>query len=97
MVDQAYEDEVRRCTERGERQYAQAQKRVLAAERRLERLKAQKVHNGTTRRIREATALLELRRAEWEALHAVMTAAPASSRHRGRDSFRPVPQRGLPL
>lgn len=92
-VSDAYEAEVRRSTERGERLYRQAEKRLHQAERRLERVRTAKSAKNRTRQIAELEALVELRRTELDNYRRLMESTAASSEHRGRKSYRPVPTR----
>jgi hypothetical protein len=95
VLSAAYEDEVQRSTEKLERAYARAQKRVEQAEARLNQTKK---HSGSgerkARRVAELQAVLDIRRAELEDYRRMMLSVPASATHRGTKSFRPVPDRG---
>lgn len=90
VVSDEYEAEVARATQSAERRYRQAQQRLAAAERRLEKVRS------TTRPvpgdIAVATALVELRRQELDELARMMQSAPATAVHRGTRSFGPVPR-----
>ena len=90
-VDDAYESQVQRSTDKAERQYAAAQRRLARAEERL----AKAVSSGKTanhkRVIAELTTAVELRREELEGYRRMMTGVAAGAGHRGVKSFRPVP------
>jgi hypothetical protein len=96
-VDAAYQREVDRATERRERGHAAAEKRRVAAQRRLERAErhlavvvaAPKVRRQEKR---AAVAAVEARRLELADLLREMTATAAGTEHRGTASYRPVPQ-----
>lgn len=94
-VSDAYQAEVDRHTAKLEAEYRAAQKNLAAAVRRLDRVRAESVSRATAkahdRRLREATALAEMRREQLEQLQAMMTRVPASSQHRSREAHRPVP------
>lgn len=87
-VDPAYEAEVRRCTERGEREYRRREGRLKRAEARLAAARRQHLR---AKQIAELTAIVEIRRQELEEYRRLMVAVPASAKHRGTRSFRPVP------
>lgn len=102
-LDPAYEGEVERSTERGEREYAQAQRRVDAAERRARRAEAEveaarspKERRLTRKQLAVAWALVELRRQDLAVIERTMQSSPASAGHRGDRSYRPVPDRHGP-
>jgi hypothetical protein len=90
-----YEAEVQRSTQALERRYRRAEQRLRSAEARRETVLRRQVREAQQRKyareLREAIALVELRRTELEALARMMQAAPASSVHRGDRSYRPVP------
>lgn len=88
VVDADYEAEVRRSTERGEREYRRRMHRLARAEARLAR--AQEVKTPR-RQLAELVAVVELRRAELEDYRRLMVGVPASAEHRGVGSYRPVP------
>jgi hypothetical protein len=99
-IDAAYEAEVQRSTENGEKAYARAQKRLAAAEARAARLEREvaearspKERRLTKKELGIAWALVELRRDDLNLLHRQMTSTPASATHRGDGSYRPVPIR----
>jgi hypothetical protein len=87
-VDPAYEAEVRRSTERGEREYQRRAQRLVKAEARLAEARAV---TTSRRQLAELTALVELRRAELDDYRRLMLGSPASAEHRGTRSYRPVP------
>lgn len=98
-LDPAYEREVEAYTARLERDYANAQKRLEAAERKQERLArlleaatSSKSRKRMERDAQEAWALVEERRLELMRLSSMMTAVPASASHRGTKSFTKVPR-----
>src|SRR5690242_2788947 len=92
-----YQHEVDRSTASAEMAYAQAQRRLAAAEKRRRKadeavLAAASVGHSTARLAREAAILAELeelRREELLQIEALMKSAPASLMHRGRGSYRP--------
>ena len=88
VVDDAYEAEVRRSTEHGEREYRRRMARLARAEARLAR--AQEVKTPR-RQLAELVAVVELRRAELDGYRRLMVGVPASVEHRGVRSYRPVP------
>lgn len=86
-----YQREVDRSTEKLEREFARAEKRVQQAEARLGKAKTD-VRVKTKRHvIAELEAALEIRRDELEGYRRMMVAVPASAEHRGTKSYRPVP------
>jgi hypothetical protein len=93
-VDEAYESEVRRSTEHGERQHARAIKRLRDAERRLEKVRSReesrRAVSAYTRDLNIALQIVELRRQELSDLERLMRQSPQSAQHRGTKSFRPV-------
>ena len=91
VVDAAYEAEVRRSTERGEREYQRRTARLAKAEARLARARADTPRRRHRRRLAELEAVVELRRAELEDYRRLMLGVPASAEHRGTRSYRPVP------
>ena len=86
-----YADEVRRSTERGEREYRKAQRRLEQAENRLARARKHKAAANRKRQLAELEAIVELRRAELEEHRRQMVSVAASAEHRGKASYRPVP------
>jgi hypothetical protein len=81
--------------------YERAQRRLVAAEARLERanLAAQlatsrKRAQALDHEIAVAAELVELRREELQRIEALMKSVPASVAHRGTRGYRPVPQPG---
>jgi DNA repair exonuclease SbcCD ATPase subunit len=92
-LDESYEREVQRSTEKLERLHRRALKRVEQAEARLAKAKAPAPRRPPPKRhvLAELEAHLAERRAELEELRRMMVSVPASAAHRGRDSYRPVP------
>lgn len=97
-LDEAYEREVQRSTEKLERLYRRALKRVEQAEAKLaaarERIQAAKPRRRPAPKQHALVELeleLETRRAELEEFRRMMISVPASAAHRGVRSFRPVP------
>lgn len=90
VVSESYEDEVLRSTEKAERLYRQAQKRLADAEGRLARAQRKASAKNRKRHLAELEAIVELRRVELEKYRRLMVSTAASAAHRGRDSFRPV-------
>ena len=97
-LDPDYEREVERSTTKLEVAHARAQRRLEAVEKRREKLE-RKISTTKTKKSR-AVAEKELkklmseylaREEELKAIVELMTATPASSRHRGVKSFRPLP------
>ena len=72
-VDESYAAQVQQATERAERQYRQAQERLVRAERRLARALAEKARAGHKKRITQLRALVEKRRAELADIERMMT------------------------
>lgn len=95
VVDDRYQAEVDRATDSAEKRHQDAQKRLLAAERRRDRLQRAEVARSDRRKHAEqlklAVALVEMRRAELEQIERMMQASPASLMHRGKGWHRPVP------
>jgi anion-transporting ArsA/GET3 family ATPase len=89
-VDDDYEAQVQRSTQKAERLYARAQKRLEKAEAQLAAVTSAKSAPNRKRRVAEVQALVELRRAELAECERMMTGVPASAAHRGRESFRPI-------
>ena len=97
-IDEDYQIEVDRTTERLEREFNSERLRLESAERRHARI-ANSVKADKTRRAREhhdrdiraAWALVEERRQELGRLAALMTSSPQSATHRGTKSHRKVP------
>jgi|ERR1017187_2371085 hypothetical protein len=71
-VDDDYADKVRQATERGERQYREAQNRIARAEARLGRTRAQKATGNRKKLISRLEALVAARRAELAELERLM-------------------------
>lgn len=93
-VTPEYQAEVDFYTERGQREYEAAQRRLTAALGRAERLAKRnaKRHTDKARReIDEAWALVDLRRMELGKYERLMAATGQPSINRGTKSFRPVP------
>lgn len=90
-VDDGYEAQVQRSTDKAERQYAAAQRRLVRAEERLSKAVSSKKTANRKRVIAELTAAVELRREELEGYRRMMTGVAASAEHRGVKSFRPIP------
>lgn len=96
-----YQAEVDRSTNKAMAAFERAQRRLVAAESRLERaeqriakrLDAQR-RRAADRELKVAAELVELRREELQYVEALMKSAPASAEHRGVRGFRPVPQPG---
>ena len=100
-VSPEYQAEVDRTTEKAMVAFERAQRRLEAAENRLVKAreaaamsKDRKKDKHLARQVAEIAELVELRREELRQLAAVMRSVPASSQHRGRGHFRPVPQPG---
>ena len=91
VLDERYEREVQRSTEKLERLYARAEKRARRAEERLNRAQQDPKHQTKRHLIAQLEAEVELRRVELEEYRRMMVTVPASAEHRGRKSFRPVP------
>lgn len=93
-VSEQYENEVRRSTQRGEREYLRAQKRVTAAEQRLEKIRAASAKaralSSYTRDLNVAIQIVEQRRQELAELERLMKQSPNPAKNRGTKSFRPV-------
>lgn len=97
-----YQAEVDRSTNKAMLEYAPAQRRLEAAERRLRKAEEasraagarKKVKATAARELAVAAELVELRREELQRLEALMKNVPASAEHRGKRSYRPVPQPG---
>lgn len=92
VVDEDYQRQVDRTTDKSERVYAAALKRVQAAEQRLAKVTSIKSPVTRARETKAARASLEARRQDLIALQALMTQTPAGSQHRGVDSYRAVPK-----
>jgi len=88
QIDESYANQVRRSTERAERLYAQAQKRLDRAERSLHR--ARRLPGTRSRQLAELEAVVELRRIELEKYRRLMQSVPQPAINRGTKSFRPV-------
>lgn len=96
-----YQAEVDRSTNKAMLEYERARRRLEAAERRLRKAEeasrvagARKKVKATARELAVAAELVELRREELHRLEALMKNVPASAEHRGKRSYRPVPQPG---
>lgn len=102
-LDDAYEREVQRSTEQGERAYRQAQERLERALQRQADAAARLAKDARNRRLqkaeRRAAEEVERRRQELLELFAMMRSNPsASSKHRGRRGTpEPLPRPGAPL
>lgn len=93
-ITPAYQAEIDRSTEKAERLYREALRRLQKAERSAERATAiatRTPKRSTKQREAEAWALVELRREELAKYERLMVATGQSATHRGRQSFRPVP------
>lgn len=90
VVSDEYEAEVQRSTQRNERLYIQAQKRLEQAEARLAKARSATKSKNRKKQIADLEALVELRRNELEEYRRMMVAVAASAEHRGTRSFRPV-------
>lgn len=93
ILDEAYARQVERSTERLQRDYARAEKRLRQAQERLDRARTSPRHNVKRQLLAQLEAVLETRREELEEYRRMMTSSPAGSEHRGTSSFRPVPYR----
>jgi len=71
-VDEAYEAQVRQSTQRGEREYRQAQDRLARAEKRLARAQAQKAAAASRKCIAQLQEIVAGRRAEVDRLARLM-------------------------
>lgn len=96
-----YQAEVDRATDKAMVAYERAQRRLQAAEQRLERARAardraadKRAARNAKRELAVALELVELRREELRRVESLMKSAPASANHRGVRSFRPVPMPG---
>lgn len=72
-VDDAYEAQVQQSTERGEREYRQAQERLARAEKRLASLSTQAGRPGRKKLIKRLEGLVAERRAEVAEYERMMT------------------------
>lgn len=95
-----YQAEVDRATDKAMVAYERAQRRLRAAELRLDRAN-EAAHPASRKRAKAiqreravAAELVELRREELQRIEALMKTVPASAQHRGLESFRPVPTPG---
>lgn len=88
-TDNAYEAEVQRSTDAGEREHKRLQHRLERAESRLAAARAERAPKR--HHLAELQAVVELRREELDEYRRLMVAVPASAEHRGTASFRPVP------
>ena len=97
QLDEAYEREVERSTEKLVRQYTRALKRVQQVEAKLRAAREQLQAPRPSRRAPKKHTMVELeleleaRRAELEEFRRMMVSVPASAAHRGTSSYRPVP------
>lgn len=91
VLDDAYEREVQRSTDKLERAYARAQKRVTQAEGRLAKAQREERTRRKAHVLAQLEAALQARRNELEEYRRMMVGVPASAAHRGTRSFRPVP------
>lgn len=96
-VDEAYQREVDRAMGRREREWAAAEKRRVAAVRRLERAERRLALVTAAPSVRRqerraAVVAVEARRLELAELMREMTTTAAGVEHRGTSSYRPVPQ-----
>lgn len=91
VLDDAYEREVQRSTEKLERAYRRAERRAQQAEARLAKAKRDPKVSRKRHVIADLEAAVQARRDELEEYRRMMVSVPASAVHRGRDSFRPVP------
>lgn len=96
-----YQVEVDRSTSKAMVAFERAQRRLAAAELRLEKAEARNAQRlsviqqrAATRELKVAAELVELRREELQRIEALMKSAPASAEHRGVRGFRPVPTPG---
>jgi hypothetical protein len=99
-LDPDYERQVNRSTRKLEVQYARAQRRVEAVEKRAlkaqvrsETLKAKKERDKAKKEYKDLILELEARRLELMELERMMTYSPAGSQNRGKESFKPVPSK----
>ena len=89
------EREARRTTDAAEADAARLAERLARAERRLGQARAKLRANSGTRAARRKLAQeVEQRRLELVAVHDEMRRSPAGSQHRGRGSYRSVPDTG---
>ena len=91
VLDEDYQREVDRCTEKLERQYARAQKRVEQAERHLKAAHTAKKRRPNKQTLAALQAVVDARRAELEDYRRMMESTAAPAQNRGQNSFRPVP------
>jgi hypothetical protein len=91
IVDESYQRQVDRSTERNERVYAAAVKRLEAAEQRLSKVSSIKSPVARARETKAASRAVEARRQELLAVQALMSGTPAGSQNRGIGSYRPIP------
>jgi hypothetical protein len=99
-LDPDYERQVERSTSKLEAQYAKAQRRVEAMEKRVlhvqmqsETLKAKKSRDKAKKEYKTLILELEARRLELLELEKMMTYTPAGSQNRGTKSFKPAPSK----
>jgi len=97
-VTPAYQCQVDKATERAQREYERAERRLAQAESRRQRhmqTRARATAAGRereyARKLKVLDEVVELRREELLQVEAIMKAVPASAEHRGRKGFRPVP------
>lgn len=100
-ITPGYQAEVDRSTSKAMVAYERAQRRLRAAEQRLEQARAaqdraadKRAARAAKRELAVALELVELRREELRRVESLMKAAPASAEHRGVRGFRPVPKPG---
>ena len=90
-VDEDYQRQVDRSTDKSERVYANALKRLEAAEQRLIKALTIKSPVAKARETKAAKMAVEARRQELIALQSMMTQTPRGSQHRGVGSYWQVP------
>jgi len=87
-ISEEYQREVDRATARLEKAYHQAQKRLLVAEHKAEKLQHSK--KAKPHDIKVAWALVELRRLELNKYERMLMTSPQPAANRGTKSFRPI-------
>lgn len=90
-VDERYQRQVDRSTEKNQRAYTEALKRLEAAERRLTKALSIKSTVARGKATKSATLEIEARRQELLAIQMLMSMTPAGSNNRGVGSYRPIP------
>lgn len=90
-LDDDYARQVQRSTDKLERAYARAQKRVEQAEARLAKARRDEQTRRKAHVLAQLEAAVQARRDELEEYRRMMVGVPASAAHRGTKSFRPVP------